>query len=70
MHKLENEERKSLFTRNESEYWDIVDGRINPDPNSEDNEFIVEYASDLPVDKYGIFDKDPLLDDSEGSNFS
>jgi len=51
--------------RNENEYWDIVNGKINPDSNSDDNEFIVEYASDLPVDKYANYTKDPLQDDTE-----
>ena len=57
-----SESKQDIYKRNEIEFWGIVDGRIVPEPNADDNEFIIEYAADLPLDKWGQFDVDPFLE--------
>ena len=57
---LTSDSREDFYRRNEKEFWDIVHGVIVPEPNSDDNEFIIEYAADLPLDKWAKYDVDPF----------
>jgi hypothetical protein len=62
--KLLSDSREDFYLRNEGEFWDIVHGKIVPEPNADDDEFIIEYAADLPLDKWAKYDVDPFTDNS------
>lgn len=61
---MPSDKREDFYVRNEGEFWDIVHGKIVPEPNADDDEFIIEYAADLPLDKWAKYDVDPFTDTS------